>query len=199
MLFFNLFQLNFLLKKSALLRTVLLTILFAWSPITFAAAGQVDFKDFKVQGKAPQYQVLTRVDYKLTKYLNNALLNGVTLNAHVQFRLGQHRSWWFNKDKPLLTVQYQLKYHALSRRYLLTRKDTNEHWNFTSAAGMLRKLGELRKYKLPPLPAVKEGEDYYILAIADMVPATLRLPLRLQSMFSDEYSISSEGVFWPLP
>lgn len=185
-----------------LLRTVFLIVLFA---STFAgtsvatAADKVDFKDFKIQGKTPQYHVLTRVDYKLTDYLSKALLNGVTLNAHVQFRLGQHRSWWFNKDKPLLTVQYQLKYHALSRRYLLTRKDTNEHWNFNSLAGTLRKLGELRKYKLPPLPQIKEGEDYYILAVADMVPATLKLPLRLQSLFSDEFSISSEGVFWPLP
>ncbi|KAG1707521.1 Nitrogen regulation protein NtrY [Nymphon striatum] len=136
------------------------------------AAGQVDFKDFKIQGTNPQYQVQTRVEFKLTDYLQNALKNGVPLNARVQFRLGQHRSWWFNKDKPLVTVQYQLKYHALSRRYLLTRKDTNEHWNFTTLTAMLRKLSELRKYSLPKV-GVKKGEGYYILAIADLIPETL--------------------------
>jgi len=164
-----------------------------------SAAGQVDFKDFKVQGTLPQYQVLTRVEYKLTDYLRNALLNGVALNARVQFRLGQHRSWWFNKDKPLMTVRYELKYHALSQRYLLTRTDTNEHWSFTSLAGTLRKLSELRKYTLPKLTNVKKGGGYYILAIADMVPASLRFPLRFQALFSDKFSITSEGVFWPLP
>lgn len=163
------------------------------------AAGQVDFKDFKVLGTPPQYQVLTRVEFELTPYLRNALLNGVALTARVQFRLGQHRSWWFNKDKPLMTVRYELKYHALSQRYLLTRIDTNEHWGFTSLAGTLRKLSELRKYNLPKLTNVKKGGGYYILAIADMMPASLRLPLRLQALFSDKFSITSEGVFWPLP
>ncbi len=192
----------FVMKKSrGALRPylrVLALLLLMYSPFTFAA-GQIEFKDFKVLGKAPQYQVMTRVEFQLTNYLKKALLNGVTLKAHIQFRLGQHRSWWFNKDKPLLTASYQLKYHALSRRYLLTRLDTNEHWNFASLAATLRKLGELRKYKLPQLKQVKKGEDYYLLAIADLVPASLRLPLRIQSFFSDEYAITSEGVFWPLP
>ncbi len=178
----------------------LLLVLFLWvfSPMA-VAAGQVEFKDFKVLGKAPDYQVVTRVEFQLTNYLKNALLNGVTLKAHIQIRLGQHRSWWFNKDKQLLTATYQLKYHALSRRYLLTRVDTNEHWNFSSLPALLRKLGELRKYKLPRLQDVTKGDDYYLLAIADLVPASLRLPLRIQSFFSDEYGITSEGVFWPLP
>ena len=185
-------------NQSILVRLFLASILLLFSSQVLAA-GRVEFKDFKVIGQAPHYQVVTRVEFQLTDFLKNALLNGVTLKAHIQFRLGQHRSWWFNKDKQLLTASYEIKYHALSRRYLLTRTDTNEHWNFASLAGMLRKLGELRKYKLPPLAVVKKGEEYYLLAIADVVPATLRLPLRIQSFFSDEYSITSEGVFWPLP
>jgi len=185
--------------QSVLLRSLILALsLLFFSPMALAA-GQVAFKDFKVLGKAPNYQVMTRVEFQLTNYLKNALLNGVTLKAHIQIRLGQHRSWWFNKDKQLLTATYQLKYHALSRRYLLTRIDTNEHWNFASLPALLRKLGELRKYQLPKLEKVKKGEGYYLLAIADLVPASLRLPLRIQSFFSDEYGITSEGVFWPLP
>lgn len=194
----SLTSLNFRAPKLSLRFSLMLTMLLVFSQ-TVMAAGQVDFKDFKVQGNNPQYQVQTRVEFKLTDYLRNALLNGVTLNARVQFRLGQHRSWWFNKDKPLVTVQYQLKYHALSRRYLLTRQDTNEHWNFNTLTATLRKLSELRKYNLPKVSGVKKGDDYYILAIADLVPESLRLPLRLQSLFSDKYSITSEGVFWPLP
>lgn len=185
-------------KPDVRLRLFLMGLLMLFSSHAWAG-GRVEFKDFKVLGQAPNYQVVTRVEFELTDYLKNALLNGVTVKAHIQFRLGQHRSWWFNKDKQLLTASYEIKYHALSRRYLLTRKDTNEHWNFASLPGVIRKLGELRKYTLPPLPEVKKGEEYYLLAIADLAPATLRLPLRIQSYFSDEYSITSEGVFWPLP
>lgn len=175
-----------------------MALLFVFSSNVIAQ--EIDFKDFKVVGKPSSYQVLTRVEFELTDYLRNALLNGVKLDAHVQFLLGMHRSWWFNKDTPLLTIHYQLKYHALSRHYLLTRNDTNEHWNFSNLPSALRKLGELRKYKLPDVSKFQnKDDDYYIFATADMVPSTLWLPLRIQSIFSDRYRLTSEGVLWPLP
>jgi hypothetical protein len=183
--------------KNYLIRFLL--VITALSPF-YAIAGNIDFKDFNIQGNPSHFLVTTRVEFELTDYLRNALQNGVTLNAHVQFRLGKHRSWWFNKDTPLLTVKYQLKYHALSRHYLLTRNDTNENWNFSSLTATLRKLGELRRYSLPDISAsIDSDEEYYIFAIADMVPATLDLPLRIQSIFSDQYRLTSEGVLWPLP
>lgn len=176
----------------------LFMLLVALLPINVWAA-QIEFKDFKLLGKPPSYQVQTRVDFELTNYLRKALLSGVTLNARVQFRLGQHRSWWFNMDNPLLTIHYQLRYHALSRHFILTRNDTNEHWNFSSLPSSLRKLGELRRYKLPNINTPLDDGDFYIFAIADLVPATLRLPLKIQSLFSDKYKLTSEGLLWPLP
>lgn len=163
-------------------------------------AQPIDFKDFKLIGNPADYQVLTRVEFQLTDYMREALLNGITLNARVQFRLGKHRSWWFNKDTPLLTVHYQLSYHALSRHYLLTRNDTNEHWNFSTLSAAVRKLGELRKYSLPDISKQLDSDsEFYILAVADLIPSSLDLPLRIQSYFSSEYKLSSEGVLWPLP
>ena len=106
---------------------------------------------------------------------------------------------WFDTDNALLTVNYQLKYHALSRHYLLTRNDTNEHWNFSTLPSALRKLGELRKYNLPAIKAPLQLEKHSIFAIADMVPATMQLPLRIQSFFSDKFKLTSEGILWPLP
>lgn len=162
-------------------------------------ANEVDFKDFKLIGHPAKYQVLTRVDFKLSSYLHQALLNGVSLKARVQFRLVEHQTWWFDKDNSLLTINYQLKYHALSRHYLLTRNDTNEHWNFSTLPSALRKLGELRKYNLPFIQVPLNSGDYSILAVADIMPTTLQLPLRIQSIFSNKFKITSEGVLWPLP
>ena len=162
-------------------------------------AGEIVFKDFNLKGNPNKIEISTRIDFELTDYLRDALKSGVTLNSRVQFRLGEHSSWWFNKDTPLLTVSYQLKYHALSRHYVLSRNDTNEHWNFSSLSASLHKLGELRGYTLPDISASLDDGEFYIFAIADMAPATLRLPLRIQSIFSDQYRLTSEGVLWPLP
>ncbi len=167
-------------------------------PFGVYAAG-ITFTNFKLIGDVPKYKVLTGVDFDLTNYLQNALENGVALKARVQFRLIVDRGWWFNKESTLLTVHYQLKYHALSQHYLLTRNDINEHWNFSNLSAALRKLSELRQYHLPDifLP-FDDNNNYSILAVADMEPETLRLPLRVQSFFSNKYRLSSEGVLWPL-
>ncbi len=162
-------------------------------------AADIDFKDFRLVGNAPKYIVQARVEVELNSYMQKALRSGVSLDMRVQFRLGKHRSWWFNKDDSLLTVHYQLKYHALSRHYLLTRNDTNEHWNFSNLPSALRKIAELRRYKLPDINVPLQSGEYYIFAIADIAPATVRLPLRIQSLFSDDYRLTSEGVLWPLP
>ena len=162
-------------------------------------AGSIEFKDFKIIGQPEKYQVYTRVEFELTNSLRDALLNGVTLKARVQFRLGEHRSWWFNKDTTLLTVHYQLTYQALSQHYLLSRRDTGESWNYSTLPAILRKLGELRKYNLPPISEPLKNGDYYLFAIADIAPTTLELPLRFQSLFTNKYELTSEGILWPLP
>ena len=162
-------------------------------------ADGVTFTDFKIVGNTPKYKILTGVKFDLTNYLQKALENGVALKARVQFRLIIDRGWWFNKEVTLHTIHFQLKYHALSQHYLLTRNDTNEHWNFSNLSAALRKLGELRQYPLPDVQISADGNSYSVLAVADMAPETLRLPLRIQSLFSDKYSIASEGVLWPLP
>lgn len=164
-----------------------------------AHAENIDFKDFKLLGSPDKFEINTRIEFVLNDYLRSALQNGVTLEARVQFRLGKHNNWWFNSDTPLLTVTYQLKYHALSRHYLLSRNDTNEHWNFSTLPSAVRKLSELHKYSLPDISASLRKGKYYILAAADMIPSSRGLPLRIQSIFSDQYALSSEGVLWPLP
>ena len=129
---------------SHLLKMIKLQLAIVWLfllPVQ-AHAANIDFKDFKLAGNPDKFEVTTRVEFVLTDYLRSALQNGVSLNARVQFRLVRHSSWWFNKDTPLFTVTYQLKYHALSRHYLLSRNDTDEHWNFSTLPSAIRKLSE---------------------------------------------------------
>lgn len=145
------------------------------------------------------YLVSAQLEYQLSEYLESALLKGVPLKVSIVAGLGMQRSWWWNQADSLSTISYQLKYHALSQHFLLTRPDTNENWNFRSLPAALRKMGSIVNYKLPQLPEVIKEGGYYIYMGARLSPATLRLPLRIQSLFSDEYSLSSEVISWPLP
>jgi hypothetical protein len=108
-------------------------------------------------------------------------------------------AWWWNQAENIRTIDYQLKYHALSRHFLLTRSDTNENWNFRSLPTALRKMGSVVNQRLPALPDIINEGGHVISLSSTLSPATLRLPLKIQSIFSSQYSMSSEVISWPLP
>ena len=145
------------------------------------------------------YLVSAQVDFNLSPYLEKALLNGVVLKVETFIGLGKRRDWWWNDTNNLSTISYQLKYHALSRHFLLTRGDTGENWNYRSLPSALRKMGRVVNYKLPALPPRIQDGSYYLYLNIRLTPATLRLPLRIQSLFNSKYSMVSEVVSWPLP
>lgn len=152
----------------------------------------------KVDAGNNVYLVSAQVDYQLSAYLEKALLNGIVLNGNTSMVLVKPR-WWWNQVESLSTINYQLKYHALSRHFLLTRNDTNENWNFRSLAVALRKMGSVVNHRLPPLPATIHDGGHAIYLSSRLSPATLRLPLKIQSIFSSQYSMNSEVIQWPLP
>ena len=145
------------------------------------------------------YLVSGQIDYQLSPYLEQALLNGIVLNAKIQIVLVKSNAWWWNQAENISTIDYQLKYHALSRHFLLTRSDTNENWNFRSLLTALRKMGSVVNHRLPALPDSTKNGGYTIALSSTLSPATLRLPLKIQSIFSSQYSMSSEVITWPLP
>lgn len=153
----------------------------------------------KVDAVNNVYLVSAQIDFHLTPYLKQALLNGVVLKAGIYIGLGERRSWWWNKTDSLSSISYQLKYHALSRHYLLTRSDTNENWNYRSLSTALRTMGHVVNHKLPGLSRNTLDGNHYLFMGVRLTPSTLRLPLKIQSLFSDKYSLSSEVVSWPLP
>lgn len=145
------------------------------------------------------YLATAQIDYQLSPYLEQALLNGIALNSSTRMVLIKPSSWWWSQAESLSTLDYQLKYHALSRHFLLTRSDTNENWNFRSLTTALRKMGNVVNHRLPALPKTIHEGGHEIYLSSTLSPATLRLPLKIQSIFSSQYSMSSEVIKWPLP
>lgn len=167
----------------------------------WAASGEISFHEFSIhQGDTPGELVADmKLDYELTPYLREGLLNGMTLVSEIQFQVEWHNSWWWNSSKPLDVLKTELKYHSLSEHYQLVRLDTNENWNFPSLASALEKMGTLNDYLLPTLPRNAFGEDASIFVTAKLEAKSLNLPLQLGNLFSERYSLESEGVLWPIP
>jgi len=181
-------------------RGFLVLILF-WCAVGWAKEG-IHFKRsaiHKVDSANNVYLVSAQLDYQLTPYLEQALLNGIVLNSTTRVVHVKPSSWWWSQAESLSTLNHQLKYHALSRHFLLTRNNTNDNWNFRSLTAALRKMGSVVNHRLPALPKTIHDGGHSIYLSSTLSPATLRLPLRIQSIFSSQYSMSSEVIKWPLP
>jgi hypothetical protein len=181
-----------------ILAVLLLVFLFT---LPVWAGGEISFREFSIQQGDNPGELLAnmKLDYQLTPYLRDGLLNGMTLVSEIDFNLEWHNSWWWNSSKPLDVLKTELKYHSLSEHYQLVRMDTNENWNFPTLASALDKMGTLDDYPLPELPKNAFGADASIFVTAKLEAKSLNLPLQLGNLFSDRYSLESEGVVWPIP
>lgn len=164
------------------------------------ADGQVEIESIKVSaGKNNHYQVNGVVSFQLSETLQEALTHGVKLNATINYTLGKHR-WWWNSARLISRTNYELKYHALTKHYILKKKSSNQRWNFSNLPSALKQMGKIEKHELPVLPTSINDGDYYLFVRAKVGVASRSLPLKIQSYFSDsKYHIQSEGVLWALP
>ena len=172
-------------------------------PVSMAAADGIAFQEFSIQQDSDTQpstlRATVKLDYQLNDYLRDGLLNGMTLESEIRFELEWHNAWWWNDSKALDKIKTELKYHSLSQHYQLVRLDTNEHWNFPTLISALEKMGTLKNYELPALPAKAYHNDAAIFVTAKLKPQAMELPLQVQALFSDRYSLESEGVMWPIP
>lgn len=190
------------MKNSWWMRTLCI-ILLGWliATASFAADEKITVRDFTLynNGQSKSLTVTLHLDYQLTDYLRDTLLNGGTLIHEVSFSLISHSDWWFNKNEKFASIVSELKYHSLSRHYQVVRKDTGEHWNFSNLASALSHLGALENYKLPLLPTNAYKNDTSLYMEAGLAPKEPdSLPLGLSKLFSDDHALVSQGVLWAL-
>jgi len=164
------------------------------------AQGSIGFDTFKLQAIDERvYIVNGQLKYELSDYLFESLQNGVVLRSEVEVDLGKERQLWWNGETSLATINASLSYHALSQHYRIIQDNNEEHWNFRSLRSALKKLGEIRGFRLPVLPETIESGDYYITVSARLTPESLSFPMHIESLFVDKYALKTSGVVWPLP
>ena len=165
------------------------------------AEGEITFREVSLHPaeKSGELVANLQLDYRLTPYLREGLLNGMALDSEIRFSIEWHNSWWWNSSKPLEIIKSQLTYHALSQHYQLVRLDTNENWNFPTLASALEKMGTLTDHVLPALPPSAYSNDASVFVTARLQAKMLELPLQLGKLFTNHYSLESEGVLWPIP
>ncbi|HHC73779.1 MAG TPA: DUF4390 domain-containing protein [Thiothrix sp.] len=197
---------TFIIQWFSLIRWCCLSLLFVAATSAYANTatttnkGNIGFDTFKLQAIDERvYMVNGQLKYELSDYLFESLHNGITLRSEVDVNLGKERQLWWNGTTSLATIKASLSYHALSQHYRIIQDNNEEHWNFRSLRSALKKLGEIRGFRLPILPKDIDSGDYSITVSARLTPESLSFPMHIESLFVDKYALKTSGVVWPLP
>src|SRR5690348_11964039 len=72
------------------------------------------------------YYLNADVDLNLSDDAVNALENGLPLTVNLQIEIIKHRSLWLNSKVAELTQSYQISFHALTRRFIITNLNSGD-------------------------------------------------------------------------
>lgn len=144
------------------------------------------------------YRVSAQVEYRLGDQALEALQHGVPLVLEIRIQVYRQREWLWNEQVAQLRQRYQLRYHALSQRYLVLSFNTGVQQSFQRLDDALHSIGML--YDLPLLDARLLAEDgrYELRLRADLDIEELPTPIRLWAYLSSGWAVTSDWYTWPL-
>lgn len=144
------------------------------------------------------YRISAQVQYRLGDQALEALQHGVPLVLEIRIQVYRQREWLWNEQVAELRQRYQLRYHALSQRYLVQSFNTGVQQSFQHLNDALHAIGTL--YDLPLLDArlLAPGGEYELRLRADLDIEELPTPIRLWAYLSSGWGVKSDWYTWPL-
>jgi hypothetical protein len=143
------------------------------------------------------YYLNADIDYGLSATAIEALQSGVKLTVGIQIEVTRQRRMWFDRSEATLDQRYQLSYHALSRRYIVTNKTTGEPSSFASYASAMAALGTISDFPVIDSALLSDGR-YAIRMRVVIDPEDLPRPLNLVAYFFSDWELVSEWYEWIL-
>jgi len=127
-----------------------------------------------------------------------ALDSGLTLDIRLTILVSERRRLLWDPEVAELEQRYDLRYHALTQRFIVTNLNSGEQSTFGSLQSALRTLGEIRDFPVIDDALLRNGESYEVALAAELDMEELGGPLKIISFFWNDWLIASEWERWPL-
>lgn len=162
-----------------------------------AHAESIEVAEAKVQLQEGLYLLDATIHYPLHDELLEALHSGISLPFKVIVVVYVPHNYWPDTEVAFLKQRYTLRYHALSRQYIVTNQNTTVSENFSSLAQALDQLGNIKALPVIDHALLEAGVNYHLRIRASINTALLSIPLRLTSYIYGPWKNSSE--WWDTP
>ena len=185
---------------SGLLLTIATLMLTVWGSRAFADAldGVLEVHSAYVNIDKGVFLLHARVEYPVNQDIRDALRDGVTLTFDLDTRVERERRMWFNASIVDLTLRRELRYHAVTDRYVVREVRTGEQENFATLEEALAYLGRVDSWPILVEPQL-DGGNYLISVRAGVRRGRLPASLRALLFWTDDFRRVSEWYSWSLP
>lgn len=180
-----------------LILNLVLLFLMATPPL---ARAEFAVKSVKIQIVSNQLVLNSNLDLSINQEIENALNKGITLTLVIECTLYRKRPLVWNKRIQHWRFHMNMRYHALSGRYIVGGDTQQSSQSFLSAEAALKFMGDSKVLHLG-LSKIKSTklDDKYMLAFRVRLDIeSLPAPLRPIAYTSTEWRLSTPWTQWTL-
>lgn len=177
---------------------IIYILLFAMMP-TMLWAGEFAAKvrNVSIQKKDADYILNARLGYVLSPVAKEAIQKGMPLSWILKVKMQQKGMLW-NKTIYETGIPFVIQYHALLNQYSVTNRNSDHVEMFASLVSALNFMATVRNLKLVESSVVRHDESYFVAVKIQFDREFLPIPLRPESYFDSQWSLSSDWFIWPI-
>lgn len=144
------------------------------------------------------YVLSARVELPIDAHLRETIEDGVPIKVGFEMEVTRARNYWPDKTVATFARQYELRYHAVSDRYLVHDLGSGEQTTFPVLDAALEFLTHLDSVPAFDKALAPKGRDYEARLRVSFDVGEMPAALRWAMFWSDRYRVS-EWYLWALP
>lgn len=144
------------------------------------------------------YRLYAQINYPLNEEVQKAVNSGIPLIIHQEIEILQSRQWLWPKVIKQITIRYQLRYHALSKRFVLIYLNQARQQAYLDLSIAIKHLGTIRDYPLVAQKELKLGQCYRVRLRTHLSIEDLPTPMRPLAYLSPQWHLGSPWFSWLL-
>lgn len=160
--------------------------------------GRFEIRSASAELDAGVYYLNAWIELRLSSDALAALRSGVPLTIRLDVELLSNRRFWMDADAAELLQRYQLDYHALTERYVVSNLNSGDQSSFATIFSALNYLGRIEKLPLIDAALLEPDRRYDVRLRVVLDMESLPGPLRLLAFWRRDWSIASDWYRWRL-
>lgn len=144
------------------------------------------------------YYLNADLSLRLGDAVTEAVQSGVPLTIELQIEVVSPRNWWWDETVYALSQRYRIKFHALTRRYVVTNLNSRVQNSYRTHTAAVMAVSRVADLPILDRSTLQVGERYQGRMRARLALESLPSPLRVWAYLSSDWDLVSDWYQWPL-